>query len=84
VRILVGDPNAAMAGAIRLLETRAPLHGAFKRALLSLYGYTSGAEGIRHALSDEPNLDSADAKFMLVACAGFVVFLIQKCGASPS
>ena len=47
-------------------------------ALKSLYGYTSDAEGIRHALSDVPTLDAADAKFMLVTCAAFMTYLIQK------
>ena len=40
--------------------------------------YTSDADGIRHALSEEANLDLADAKFMHVVCAAFVVLLIQR------
>jgi hypothetical protein len=43
-----------------------------------MYGYTSDAQGIRHALMDEPNLSFEDAKFMLVSCSAFVNYLIAK------
>jgi hypothetical protein len=43
-----------------------------------MYGYTSDAEGIRHALMDEPTLESEDAKFMLVSCSAFVNYLRSK------
>lgn len=54
------------------------LHGALEKAFSSLYGYTSEAEGIRHALMDEPTLSFEDAKFMLVSCSAFVNYLISK------
>lgn len=79
VQVLTKKPNAQLADALRLLKTKAPVHGAFESALKKLYAYTSDAQGIRHALTDEPTLDSADGKFMLVACSAFVVYLIQKC-----
>ena len=47
-------------------------------ALRSPYEYSSDAEGIRHTLSNEPTLDTSDAKFMLVACAAFISYAIQK------
>lgn len=83
VQILTGNPQAELGKALKLLRTEAPIHGALRSALSSLYGYTSDAEGIRHALTEEPNLDAADAKFMLVACSAFVVYFIQKAGAVP-
>ena len=43
-----------------------------------MYGYSCDAEGISHALMDEPNLAFEDAKFMLVACAAFVNYLKAK------
>lgn len=49
-----------------------------KEAFKHLYWYTSDAEGIRHALLDEPNLSFEDAKFMLVSCSAFVNYLIVK------
>lgn len=55
------------------------LHPALKKAFQSLYGYTSAAEGIRHALLEEKvSLGFEDAKFMLVSCSAFVNYLISK------
>jgi hypothetical protein len=78
VQVLTGDTQAELGKAIKLLGAKTPIHGAFRSALLSLYGYTSDAQGIRHALTDASNLDAADAKFLLVICSAFVVYLIQK------
>jgi len=79
-QILTGDPRAELGKALKLLRTEAPVHGALRSALMSLYGYTSDADGIRHALTEEDALDAADARFMLVACSAFSVYLIQKAG----
>ena len=54
------------------------MHPALVKAFSNLYGYTSDASGIRHALLDEANLTFADAKFMLVACSGFINYVIEK------
>jgi hypothetical protein len=43
-----------------------------------MYGSTSDAQGIRHALREEPTLDSDDARFMLVSCSAFVNYLKTK------
>jgi len=51
------------------------LHPALREALEKLYGYAGDDDGIRHALSDKSDLDSHDAKFMLVACSAFVNYL---------
>ena len=58
-----------------MLEKRIKLHGALKSAFNSLYGYTSGAKGIRHALLEEANLTFDEAKFMLVSCSAFINYL---------
>lgn len=55
-----------------------PIHGALKRAFDSLYGYTSSAEGIRHALMDESVPSSEDARFMLISCSAFINYLVSK------
>ena len=81
VQILTGEPSAELGKALTLLSDRIPIHGAFESALRKLYGFTSDAQGIRHALSEAPTLDATDAKFMLVTCAAFVMYLISK-GAS--
>jgi len=77
-RIVTGDAKATLGHALKAIEKETPLHSAFRSAFGSLYGYTSDAEGIRHSLLQESNLDFEDAKFMLVACSGFVNYLVSK------
>jgi hypothetical protein len=77
-RTLTGNPNATLGAALNVLQSKIGLHGALKAALSSLYGYTSDEHGIRHAMLEEPNLTSADAKFMLVACSAFTNYIISK------
>lgn len=77
-KLIAKDEKAALAQTLRKIEEKLPLHPALKKAFESLYGYTSDAEGIRHALLDEPNLSFEDAKFMLVSCSAFINYLISK------
>jgi len=77
-RLLTGDDSATLGTALAILEKRGQLHGALKSALSSLYGYTSNADGIRHAMLEESILTFTDAKFMLVACSAFVNYLLTK------
>ncbi len=69
------QPKATLGAALKRI---AGLHPALQKAFASLYGYTNDADGIRHALLDEPNLTREDATFMLVACSAFVGFLYEK------
>jgi len=73
--LLAGQDKANLTAALGKLEARKALHPALKKAFATLYGYTSDASGIRHALLDEEELTFDDAKFMLVACSGFVNYL---------
>lgn len=75
---LAGTSGLSLGDALKKLDIE--LHGAFRAALGNLYGYTSDGDGIRHSLLDEPNLDYADAKFMLVTCSAFVNYLTAKHG----
>jgi len=77
-RVLSGEPRAELGKALKKIEDKVPLHGAFRAGISSLYGYSSDEGGIRHALLEAPTVDFDDAKFMLVACAGFVSFLVGK------
>jgi hypothetical protein len=77
-RILTGNNHATLGDALKQLKAKVALHSALEKAFLSMYGYTSDAEGIRHALMDEPRLESEDAKFMLVSCSAFVNYLRSK------
>jgi len=54
------------------------MHPALKDAFNKLYGYTSNAEGIRHALLKASDLDFEDAKFTLVSCSAFINYLRAK------
>lgn len=77
-RELSGDEHATLGAALKAIESGNKLHPALKSAFVKLYGYTSDADGIRHALLEESNLDQADARFMLVACSAFVNYLLAK------
>lgn len=77
--IITGDKKATLGQALKKLEDKGiALHSALRNSFSSLYGYTSDAEGIRHALLDESTLDFDDAKFMLVSCSAFVNYLAGK------
>lgn len=72
--------GATLTQALRELDRNSTvvMHPALRGAFERLYGYTSDAEGIRHALLEEPNLSFEDAKFMLVSCSAFVNYLKAK------
>jgi hypothetical protein len=66
--------------ALKTIESKSSikLHPALKDAFEKLYGYTSDAEGIRHAMLKESEVDLEDARFMLVVCSAFINYLIAK------
>jgi len=72
------NDSQGLAGALDELAKKVPIHGALKAAFVKLYGYTSDADGIRHAILDEPNVDFDEAKYMVVACSAFVNYLASK------
>ena len=78
-QVIAGE-RATLGDGLKIIEraSNIELHRALKQAFSSLYGYTSDANGIRHALLDEPNLELEDAQFMLVACSAFVNYLVSK------
>jgi len=79
-KILSGNEKATLGQALKVIEENGVLHSALKSAFSSLYGYTSNADGIRHALLEESKLTKADARFMLVSCSSFVNYLIELNG----
>jgi hypothetical protein len=76
--IITKQPNGTLGQTLKLVDMAADLHPALKEGFNKLYGYTSDADGIRHAMMEESNLDQEDAKFMLVSCSAFVNYLIVK------
>lgn len=77
-KIVTNDEKATLGKALKIVEDKFGLHPALKGSLSQLYGYTSDADGIRHAMLEESNLSYIDAKFMLVACSNFINYLIEK------
>lgn len=77
-KIVTNEDKATLGKALKIIEDKHGLHAALKGSLSQLYGYTSDADGIRHAMLEESNLSYIDAKFMLVACTNFINYLIDK------
>jgi len=78
--LIAGSSSATLGNALRELDRKktVTMHPALKDAFNKLYGYTSSADGIRHALLEESDLDFEDAKFMLVSCSAFINYLKIK------
>jgi hypothetical protein len=74
-----GDNSATLGEALGVLEGKKQLHPALKQAFSKLYGYTSDADGIRHSMLEESTLSFSDTKFMLVACSGFINYVLGRC-----
>jgi len=53
-------------------------HAALESAWSKMYGWTSDAEGIRHAASSDTVGNQAIAKYMVVACSAFVTYLVEQ------
>jgi hypothetical protein len=78
--LIVNSSSATLGQALNELEKKktVPMHPALKGAFQKLYGYTSDADGIRHALLEESDLGFEDAKFMMVSCSAFINYLKMK------
>jgi hypothetical protein len=74
------EPSAnTLDPALKKLAPKINMHPALQGAFGKLYGYTSDAQGVRHALIDQAAaVDRDDAIFMLTACAAFSSYLVNK------
>ncbi|MEJ7738111.1 MAG: hypothetical protein WKF97_11845 [Chitinophagaceae bacterium] len=78
-KIITKDDSATLGKALAEIEKKHSLHEALKGAFTKIYGYTSDAGGIRHALLESSSLVGfEDAKFMLVSCSAFINYLKAK------
>jgi len=77
-RLIAQSPTATLGDAIKKIDAKHSLHSAFKDGILKIYGYTNDKGGIRHSLTEETNVDEADARFMLVFCSAFANYLISR------
>jgi hypothetical protein len=73
-KVIVGDDRATLVQALKQIG----LHPALEKGLGNIYGYTSDADGIRHAMMDKSMLTGDDARFFLVSCSAFVNYLVTK------
>ncbi len=78
VKIITKSDKAALVDALHVLENKNAIHPALKEGFSRLYGYTSDANGIRHAMLEKPNLEHADAKYFLLSCTTFINYLKTK------
>lgn len=73
---ITGDDKTTLGKALAIIEKKQALHPSLKTSFNALYGYTSDASGIRHALTDDSKDPSfEEAKFMLVSCSAFINYL---------
>jgi hypothetical protein len=77
-KVLAGRPNATLGDALKRIDGAVGVHAALNQGFQKIYGYTSDADGIRHALSEEEQLQQEDALFMLVSCSAFISYLVAK------
>jgi hypothetical protein len=79
LKVFADKPQADLRAALKEFVKTHTVHPALQGMLDKLYGYTSNEPGVRHALIDaDANVGFAEAKFMVVACSGFVNYLIAK------
>lgn len=75
----ISGANATLGKALKKLkDCGVHIHPAMENAFLSLYGYTSDEDGIRHGGIDFKSAPAEDAKYMLISCSAFVNYLIEK------
>lgn len=73
--------NNTLADAVDSLRISKGLHKSLSGSWKKMFGYTSDADGIRHAGSGEPvEIDFAFAKYILVTCSAFVNYLAEEFG----
>ncbi|AXX96713.1 hypothetical protein BAR1_01425 [Profundibacter amoris] len=75
-RLLTGDKNATLGGAIKNLKADGRVHTAFADGVSKLFGWTS--DTMRHAAKDQvPETGEAEARFMLVNCSAMANYLLS-------
>jgi hypothetical protein len=75
-QVILGGANVTLGRSLKKLQDAGVIiDPALEKSWSGLYGWTSGAQGIRHALSDVPSVGQAEATYMLVSCSAFVSYL---------
>lgn len=77
-QIITGNNKATLGDGLKKLKE--DIHPALKTAFEKLYGYTSDANGIRHANGiGEGNSTFSEARYMLISCSAFINYLKEQC-----
>lgn len=76
VKLVTGEGTLG-SGIKKLQAAGMTIHPALESGWSKLYGWTSDANGIRHAGIVPADADQALAKYMLVTCSAFVSYLIE-------
>jgi hypothetical protein len=78
-KMVSGRLRASLPDAIKALKDKGiTIHPALEQGVGKIYAYTSDADGIRHAMTDQSTCDFDDAKYILVSSSAFVNYLIGK------
>ncbi len=76
---VTGNHKATLGDGIKALKNSGvTIHPALEKSWLAAYGYSSDADGIRHALQGESTVDQARARYWLVTCSAFVSLLLSQ------
>lgn len=75
---IVGKKSTLGAALNKLEDSGIKIHPALKDSWVKLYGYTSDADGIRHALQFDSGATTDDALYFLVSCSAFIGLLTTK------
>lgn len=77
-KIISSNEKDTLGVALDKIKEKIKLHPALVSGFKQLFGYTSDSDGIRHGMTENPNCDFEDAKFMLVSSSAFINYLIIK------
>ena len=78
VRVIISDPKKSLGDALNLIDQKIKIHPALKGGFKKIFGYTSDADGIRHAMTEDSKCELEDAQYMLISCSAFINYLIVK------
>lgn len=77
-KLITKDKKLTLGEALKKIDKNLNIHKALQQAFQIMYGYTSDADGIRHALMKESSLDYEDALYMVTTCSAFINYLTIK------
>jgi len=77
-KIVTGKDGSTLGDALKVLEKNRHINQRLKEGFEKLYAYTNDKNGIRHAMTEEHDISTPEARFFLLSCTSFVNFLKSK------